>query len=59
MKIVDIKQQEVDSFNEKYLEFQSFPSGSTVKNCNAGGTGDAGSIPGLGRFPGGGNGNLF
>ena len=25
--------------------------------CNAGDTGDADSIPGLGRFPGGGNGN--
>ena len=25
--------------------------------CNAGDTGDAGSIPGLGRFPGGGYGN--
>ena len=25
--------------------------------CNAGATGDSGSIPGLGRFPGGGNGN--
>ena len=25
--------------------------------CNAGDTEDAGSIPGLGRFPGGGNGN--
>ena len=24
---------------------------------NAGGTGDAGSVPGLGRSPGGGNGN--
>ena len=29
-----------------------------VKNlCNAGDTRDMGSIPGLGRFPGGGNGN--
>ena len=27
--------------------------------CNAGDTGDAGSIPGLGRFPGGNHGNLF
>ena len=25
--------------------------------CNAGYTGDAGSVPGLGRFPGGGDGN--
>ena len=27
--------------------------------CNAGGTGDAGSIPGLGRSLGGGNGNTL
>jgi len=35
-----------------------FPSYSVVKNPldNAG---DMGSIPGLGRFPGGGNGNLL
>ena len=25
--------------------------------CNAGDTGDTGSVPGLKRFPGGGNGN--
>ena len=31
-----------------------FPGGSVVKNppTNAGDTGDVGSIPGLGRFPG-------
>ena len=36
-----------------------FPGGSLVKNppANAGDGGDAGSIPGLGRSPGGGNGN--
>ena len=36
----------------------SFPGGTEVKNppANAGDTGDTGSIPGLGRFPGGGNG---
>ena len=36
-----------------------FPSGSVLKNppANAGAAGDMGSIPGLGRFPGGGNGN--
>ena len=28
-------------------------------NCNAGDTGDADSIPGSGRSPGGGNGNLL
>ena len=36
-----------------------FPGGVVVKNppANAGDTGDAGSIPGSGRAPGGGNGN--
>ena len=36
-------------------------SGSVVKNLppNAGDTGYMGAIPGLGRFPGGGNGNLL
>ena len=36
-----------------------FPGGSVVKYqpTNAGDTEDAGSIPGLGRFPGDGNGN--
>ena len=36
-----------------------FPGGSVVKNphANAGDAGDSGSIPGLGRSPGGGNGN--
>ena len=33
-----------------------FPGGSVVKNPPAN-TGDAGSVPGLGRFPGEGNGN--
>ena len=33
-----------------------FPGGSVVKNPPADG-GDSGSIPGLGRFPGEGNGN--
>ena len=35
-----------------------FPGGSWVKNPPAN-TGDAGLIPGLGRSPGEGNGNLF
>ena len=36
-----------------------FPGDSVVKNqpANAGDTGDTGSIPGWGRFPGRGNGN--
>ena len=38
---------------------QGFPGGSMVKNApaNAGASGDMGLIPGLGRSPGGGNGN--
>ena len=36
-----------------------FPGGSVVKNptANAGDAGDTGSVPGLGRYPGEGNGN--
>ena len=34
------------------------PGGAVVKNLSAN-AGDAGSIPGLGRSPGGGNGNPF
>ena len=39
--------------------YVGFPGGSVVQNLPAiaGNTGDAGSIPGLGRSPGGGNGN--
>ena len=35
------------------------PGGSVVNNLpvDAGAIGDMGSVPGLGRFPGGGNGN--
>ena len=38
---------------------KSTPGGSVGKGsvCNAGDTGDMGSIPGLGRSPGEGNGN--
>ena len=38
---------------------RGFPGGSMVKNlpANAGATGDASSIPGSGRSPGGGYGN--
>ena len=44
-----------------YPWIQGFPDGSVVKNLpdNAGGTGNLDSIHGLGRFPGGGNGNLL
>ena len=41
------------------MYFMGFPDGSVVKEsaCNAGTAGDMGSISGLGRFPGVGNGN--
>ena len=41
------------------LHLMSFPGGSVVKNlpASAGDTGDMGSIPGSGRFPGIGNGH--
>ena len=41
------------------IEREGFPDGSVVKNspANAGDTGDAGSIPGLGRSPRVGNSN--
>ena len=44
-----------------FLCYLGFSLGSVVKNlpANAGGLGDAGSIPGPGRSPGGGNGNLL
>jgi len=39
------------------MKLKGFPSGATVKNppANAGDIRDAGSVPGLGRSPGGGN----
>ena len=45
--------------SDKYIpasEIEDFPSGSVVKNPPAS-AGDEGSIPGLGRSPGEGNGN--
>ena len=41
------------------LHAKDFPGGTVVKNLpdNAGDLGDAGSIPGSGRFPGGGHSN--
>ena len=43
-------------FTEMFTEFEGFPGGSDGKEsaCNAG---NPGLIPGLGRFPGRGNGN--
>ena len=40
------------------ISFEGFPNGSGVKNPPAN-AGDAGSIPGSGRSPEGGNGNSF
>ena len=42
-----------------YTLYMGFPGGAVVKNlpANAGDIRDASLIPGLGRFPGGGNGN--
>ena len=43
------------------LNITGFPDGSVVKNLpnNEGDTGNMSLIPGLGRSPGGGNGNLL
>ena len=38
------------------MNFRGFPGGSEVK-ASAWNAGDLGSVPGLGRFPGEGNGN--
>ena len=48
-------------FNHSSVDVLGFPGGSVVKNppANAGDAGDTGSVPGLGRSPGGGNGNPF
>ena len=40
------------------FEYLGFPGGTVVKNPTAN-AGDAGSIPGSGRFPGGGNGKVL
>ena len=49
------KKNDGEFFNS-LTEKAGFPSGSTIKNMPAN-AGDAGSIPGSGRSPGGGNGN--
>ena len=48
-----------DILNTVYLCDGSFPGGSVVRNlpANAGDARDAGSVPGLGRSPGGGHSN--
>ena len=45
----------------QFSQLKGFPGSSEVKNlpASAGDTRDAGSIPGLGRSPGGGHGNPF
>ena len=50
-----------DWFEVRFITMAGFPRGAVVNNlpASAGDTGDAGSIPGLGRSPGGGNGNLL
>ena len=41
------------------IAYLGFPRGTVVKNlpANVGDARDVGSVPGLGRYPGGGNGN--
>ena len=53
--MLDFQGWEADSRNPEVIEWVGFPGGSVVKNlpANAGGVG---SIPGLGRSPGEGNG---
>ena len=45
-------------FKRSYTGFPSWLSGKE-STCNAGDTGDVGLISGLGRSPGGGNGNTL
>ena len=49
----------MQSYNWLLKNYIGFPEGSVGKEsaCNAGDTGNAGSIPGLGRSPRGGTGN--
>ena len=51
-----MQEKEIDSWSRVR---NGFPGGTVVKNlpANAGDVRDAGLIPGLGRFSGGGNGN--
>ena len=53
--------QRIHSFCYKISSKGGFPGGAGVKNppANAGDARDSGSIPGLGRSPGAGNGNLL
>ena len=54
---MNIKSQAITWKNEKFGGYmQGFPGGSEVKE-SASNVGDPGSVPGLGRSPGEGNGN--
>ena len=54
---MNIKSQSITWKNEKFGGYmQGFPGGSEVKE-SASNVGDPGSVPGLGRSPGEGNGN--
>ena len=58
-KLIDIFQSTWVLIIWLHFTLRGFPDGSAAKEsaCNAGDAGDLGSIPGLGRFPGAGNGN--
>ena len=51
--------QAVRGFPQPILEFEGFPGGTMIKKppATVGDIRDTGSVPGLGRSPGGGNGN--
>ena len=57
--VIEIEKYEGENY--KCTIYMSFSIGSAVKNllANAGDTGDSGSVPGLGRSPAEGNGNLL
>ena len=46
----------IDLFQDSVYRYVGFPGGAAVKNLPAN-VGDAGSLPGSGKSPGGGNGN--
>ena len=52
----EIKLNKLPVFHNTSDQYLAFPAGTVVKNLPAN-AGDTGSIPGLGRTPGGGNGN--
>ena len=52
----EIKLNKLPVFHNTYDQYLAFPAGTVVKNLPAN-AGDTGSVPGLGRTPGGGNGH--